>query len=88
MVLGFAGCYNRVATFAHNWRDEGQREQQTTGRDTFVSLTFRLGEAFRLIRAKILLFWPDFAFGSFWHLTLAILYHGTRNASVDIAQTR
>ena len=47
MVLGFAGSYNRVAAFAREWRDDRQREQQTTGRGTFVSLTFRPGEAFQ-----------------------------------------
>ena len=47
MVLGFAGSYNRVAAFARGWRDDRQREQQTTGRGTFVPLTFRPGEAFQ-----------------------------------------
>lgn len=47
MVLGFAGSYNRVAAFAREWRADRQREQQTTGRGTFVPLTFRPGEAFQ-----------------------------------------
>ena len=47
VVLGFAGSYNRVAAFARDWRFDRQREQQTTGRGTFVPLTFRPGEAFQ-----------------------------------------
>jgi transposase len=45
--LGFTGSYNRVAAFARTWRADRQREQQTTGRGTFVPLTFRPGEAFQ-----------------------------------------
>ena len=45
--LGFTGSYNRVAAFARQWRADRQREQQTTGRGTFVPLTFRPGEAFQ-----------------------------------------
>ena len=45
--LGFTGSYNRVAAFARQWRAERQREQQTTGRGTFVPLAFRPGEAFQ-----------------------------------------
>ena len=44
--LGFTGSYNRVAAFARQWRKDRQREQQTTGRGTFVPLSFRPGEAF------------------------------------------
>ena len=47
VALGFTGSYNRVAAFAREWRAERQREQQTTGRGTFVPLTFRPGEAFQ-----------------------------------------
>jgi len=47
LVLGFTGSYGRVAAFARNWRDDRQREQQTTGRGTFVPLSFRPGEAFQ-----------------------------------------
>jgi transposase len=47
VALGFTGSYGRVATFARNWRAKQQREQQTTGRGTFVPLTFRAGEAFQ-----------------------------------------
>lgn len=47
MTLGFTGSYNRVAAFAREWRADRQREQQTTGRGTFVPLAFRPGEAFQ-----------------------------------------
>jgi len=47
VVLGFTGSYGRVAAFARIWRDDLQREQQTTGRGTFVPLVFRPGEAFQ-----------------------------------------
>ena len=47
VALGFTGSYNRVAAFARNWRTDRQREQQTTGRGTFVPLSFRPGEAFQ-----------------------------------------
>ena len=45
--LGFTGSYSRVAAFARDWRADRQREQQTTGRGTFVPLAFRPGEAFQ-----------------------------------------
>jgi transposase len=47
VALGFTGSYSRVAAFARNWRADRQREQQTTGRGTFVPLAFRPGEAFQ-----------------------------------------
>lgn len=47
VALGFTGSYNRVAAFAREWRAERQREQQTTGRGTFVPLAFCPGEAFQ-----------------------------------------
>jgi transposase len=47
VALGFDGSYGRVAAFARNWRVDRQREQQTTGRGTFVPLSFRPGEAFQ-----------------------------------------
>ena len=47
IALGYAGSYNRVAAFVRQWRVDRQREQQTTGRGTFVPLTFRSGEAFQ-----------------------------------------
>jgi transcriptional regulator with XRE-family HTH domain len=47
IVLGYTGSYNRVAAFAREWRADRQRDQQTTGRGTFVPLAFRAGEAFQ-----------------------------------------
>ena len=47
VALGFTGSYGRVAAFARQWRVDRQREQQTTGRGTFVPLIFRPGEAFQ-----------------------------------------
>lgn len=46
VTLGFKGSY-RIAAFAHEWRADRQRDQQTTGRGTFVSRSFRAGEAFQ-----------------------------------------
>ena len=45
--LGFTGSYGRVAAFARHWRADRQRDEQTTGRGTFVPLSFRPGEAFQ-----------------------------------------
>ena len=47
VVLGFTGSYARVAAFARRWKADRQREQQTTGRGTFVPLHFDPGEAFQ-----------------------------------------
>ncbi len=47
VVLGFTGSYGRVAAFAREWRADRHKEQQTTGRGTFVPLSFRPGEAFQ-----------------------------------------
>ena len=47
VTLSFTGSYGRVAAFARDWRFERQREQQTTGRGTFVPLSFSPGEAFQ-----------------------------------------
>ncbi|HRA95071.1 MAG TPA: IS21 family transposase [Aestuariivirga sp.] len=47
VALGFTGSYSRVAAFARDWRADRQREQQTTGRGTFVPLAFCPGEAFQ-----------------------------------------
>ena len=47
VALGFTGSYARVAAFARRWRADRQREQQTTGRGTFVPLVFQPGEAFQ-----------------------------------------
>ncbi len=38
VTLGFTGSYARVAAFARQWKADRQREQQTTGRGTFVPL--------------------------------------------------
>jgi transposase len=46
-VLGYGGSYGRVAAFARNWKADRQREQQTSGRGTFVPLVFAAGEAFQ-----------------------------------------
>ena len=45
-ALGYEGSYNRVAAFARDWRSARQREQQISGRGTFVPLSFVPGEAF------------------------------------------
>jgi transposase len=47
VTLGFDGAYGRVAAFVRAWRSERQREQQTSGRGTFVPLVFAPGEAFQ-----------------------------------------
>ena len=47
VVLGFGGSYNRVAAFARHWWADRQRDHQTTGRGTFVPLSFHPGEAFQ-----------------------------------------
>ncbi|KQT54888.1 transposase [Aureimonas sp. Leaf454] len=47
MRLGYEGSYNRVAAFARDWKAARHREQQTTGRGTFVPLAFVAGEAFQ-----------------------------------------
>ena len=46
-ALGYDGSYNRVAAFARDWKAARQREQQTSGRGTFVPLVFAPGEAFQ-----------------------------------------
>ncbi len=45
--LGYEGSYNRVAAFARAWRDDYRRQQQMSGRGTFVPLSFAPGEAFQ-----------------------------------------
>ena len=45
--LGFDGSYGRVAAFARAWRDDYRRQQQVSGRGTFVPLSFAPGEAFQ-----------------------------------------
>ena len=47
VALGYEGSYNRVAAFARDWKAARQREQQTSGRGTFVPLAFVPGEAFQ-----------------------------------------
>jgi transposase len=47
VALGYQGSYGRVAAFARAWKEERQREQQTTGRGAFVPLVFQPGEAFQ-----------------------------------------
>jgi transposase len=47
VVLGYGGSYNRVAAFARSWSARRHEAEQTTGRGTFVPLTFGAGEAFQ-----------------------------------------
>ncbi|EJK80297.1 MULTISPECIES: IS21 family transposase [Rhizobium] len=47
LSLGYDGSYNRVAAFAREWQADRHRELQTSGRGTFVPLTFEPGEAFQ-----------------------------------------
>ena len=47
VALGYDGSYGRVAAFARAWKAERQREQQSSGRGTFVPLVFQPGEAFQ-----------------------------------------
>jgi transposase len=46
-ALGYEGSYGRVAAFARDWKANRLREQQTSGRGTFVPLAFEAGEAFQ-----------------------------------------
>lgn len=45
--LGYAGSYDRVAAFARSWRQAQQETARTSGRGTFIPLTFAPGEAFQ-----------------------------------------
>jgi transposase len=47
VALGYGGSYGRFAAFVRAWKDERQREAQTSGRGTFVPLVFAPGEAFQ-----------------------------------------
>jgi hypothetical protein len=47
VVLGYDGSYGRVARSCGSGRRTLQREQQTSGRGTFVPLVFQPGEAFQ-----------------------------------------
>jgi len=44
--LGYPGSYDRVVAFARQWRQRQIEIAKTTGRGTFVPLTFAPGEAF------------------------------------------
>jgi len=45
--LGYDGSYGRVAAFSRAWRADRHIAEQTTGRGTYVPLTFQPGEAFQ-----------------------------------------
>ena len=45
--LGYGGSYGRVAAFARVWKADRLREEQSSGRGTFVPLVFQSGEAFQ-----------------------------------------
>lgn len=47
VALGYEGSYGRVAACVRTWKAERHREQQTSGRGTFVPLAFQPGEAFQ-----------------------------------------
>ncbi|WP_373486776.1 IS21 family transposase [Blastomonas sp.] len=47
VALGYEGSYGRVAAFVRAWKVDQQRQQQTSGRGTFVPLVFAPGEAFQ-----------------------------------------
>jgi hypothetical protein len=49
VTLGFDGGYGCVAAFIRAWKVDQQREQQTSGRGTFVPLVFAPGEAFQFV---------------------------------------
>lgn len=46
-ALGYDGSYDRVSAFVRDWKANRLREQQTSGRGTFVPLVFAAGEAFQ-----------------------------------------
>ena len=45
--LGFDGSYDRVAAFAREWRKEQAIAAQKAGKQAYVPLLFKLGEAFQ-----------------------------------------
>jgi transposase len=45
--LGYSGSYSRVAAFVKGWKGDRQRDEQTSGRGTFVPLVFAPGDAFQ-----------------------------------------
>ncbi len=47
VALGYEGSYDRVAAFARGWRQAQREATRTTGRGTFIPLTFAPGEAFQ-----------------------------------------
>ena len=47
VALGYEGSYDRVAAFARDWRQAQQEATRTTGRGTFIPLSFAPGEAFQ-----------------------------------------
>ena len=47
VVLGYTGSYGRVAAFIRAWKADRLREQQMSGRGTYVPLVFSPGEAFQ-----------------------------------------
>ena len=47
VALGYEGSYGRVAAFVREWKADRLREQQSSGRGTFVPLVFQPGEAFQ-----------------------------------------
>ncbi len=47
VALGFDGSYGRVAAFARTWHARRHEAEQTTGRGSFVPLSFAPGEAFQ-----------------------------------------
>lgn len=47
VALGYDGSYGCVAAFVRRWKADRQREEQTSGRGTFVPLVFQPGEAFQ-----------------------------------------
>ncbi len=47
VALGYEGSYSRVATFAREWKADLHMHNQTSGRGTFVPLSFEPGEAFQ-----------------------------------------
>jgi hypothetical protein len=52
VMLAFDGGYGCVAAFVRAWKADRQREQQTSGRGTFVPLVFAPGEAFQFDGSK------------------------------------
>jgi transposase len=47
VILGYEGGYGRVAAFVRAWKADRLREQQMSGRGTYVPLVFQPGEAFQ-----------------------------------------